>query len=78
MGLQHKPEKAACIITACAALHNFSCLMKEPQPPVTTAALNTTTTAAARRPLYLPPVDDLIDSTSGMQARQLLIQKSFT
>ncbi|XP_050042808.1 putative nuclease HARBI1 [Dermacentor andersoni] len=34
MGLQHKEGNIVLIITACAALHNLGCLLKEPQPPV--------------------------------------------
>ncbi|XP_077504980.1 uncharacterized protein LOC144114854 [Amblyomma americanum] len=83
MGLQHKPKQAAVIITACAALQNFACLMKEPQPPIESAPIQDaplarTSTTAARRPEHLPPVDAVSDSLSGMQARRVLIQKSFT
>ncbi|CAN7945794.1 unnamed protein product, partial [Ixodes hexagonus] len=82
MRLQHKPSNAVRIITACAALHNLGCLRKEPQPPAPPVPPVTPRPHNARRrvrrPVHLPPVDAVEDSLTGMQARELLIQRSFS
>lgn len=82
MRLQHKPHRAVQIITACAALHNLACLRKEPHPPPPPAPPVTPrarrTRRRARRPVHLPPVDAVEDSMTGLQARDLLILRSFS
>lgn len=82
MLLQHKPKRAAQIITACAALQNLGCLRKEPEPPAppprpVPAQARRRNTRRITRPVHLPPVDGVEDSLSGTQARELLIQRSF-
>ncbi|KAL1436913.1 hypothetical protein MTO96_049210 [Rhipicephalus appendiculatus] len=82
MKLQHKPERAARIITACAALHNLALLRGEPEP-LDTPALRASTTRCTRMGRntceeQLPPVNRLDINLSGMRARQLLIDRSFS
>ncbi|KAG0427857.1 hypothetical protein HPB47_025144 [Ixodes persulcatus] len=81
MRLQHKPGCSASIVTVCAALHNPACLRKEPQPPpplpppVRRRVRNTR--RSARRPVHLPPVDAVQDTLTGIQTREIIIEKSF-
>ncbi|KAG0417812.1 hypothetical protein HPB47_005341 [Ixodes persulcatus] len=80
--VQHKPGRSASIVTACAALHNLACLRGEPQPPppppppVRRRVRNNR--RRARRPVHLPPVDAVEDTLTGIQTREIIIEKSFT
>lgn len=81
MELQHQPEKAAMITEVGAVLHDQACVVRDPQPPecLRVARLcSYTTRNSATRPPYMPPVDGQNDSLTGMQARQLLMQRSFS
>uniref|UniRef100_L7LXE6 Secreted peptide n=1 Tax=Rhipicephalus pulchellus TaxID=72859 RepID=L7LXE6_RHIPC len=78
MGMQHKAKNIVLIITACAALHNFACLLREPEPPAQRVPQPSPNSSVSTRTVHLPPVDRLTDSRSGNQARELLIRKSFT
>ncbi|KAL3220998.1 hypothetical protein MRX96_029702 [Rhipicephalus microplus] len=78
MGMQHKAKNIMHIITACAALHNLACLLREPEPPAQTVPQPSPISTVATRTVHLPPVDRLTDSRSENQARDLLIRKSFT
>ncbi|KAL3203874.1 hypothetical protein MRX96_041647 [Rhipicephalus microplus] len=78
MGMQHKAKNIVHIITACAALHNLACLLREPEPPAQRVPQPSPISTVATRTVHLPPVDHLTDSRSGNQAQDLLIRKSFT
>ncbi|KAL3195545.1 hypothetical protein MRX96_045598 [Rhipicephalus microplus] len=78
MGMQHKAKNIVHIITACAALDNLACLLREPEPPAQRVPQPSPISTVATRTVHLPPVDRLTDSHSGNQARDLLIRKSFT
>ncbi|XP_049272472.1 putative nuclease HARBI1 [Rhipicephalus sanguineus] len=82
MKLQHKPERAARVITACAALHNLVLSRGEPEP-LDTPALRASTIRCRRMGRntceeHLPPVKSLGVNLSGMRARQQLIGRSFS
>ncbi|KAH7940689.1 hypothetical protein HPB49_003554 [Dermacentor silvarum] len=79
MKLQHKPQNAARIITACAALHNVALLRQEPEPiglHVPTSRCRRTGRNTCQE--HLPSVNGVGDNIPGMRARQLLIQRSFS
>ncbi|KAL3242029.1 hypothetical protein MRX96_021562 [Rhipicephalus microplus] len=78
VGMQHKAKNIVHIITACAALNNLACLLREPEPPAQRVPQPSPISTVATRTVHLPPVDHLADSHSGNQARDLLIRKSFT
>ncbi|KAH7968022.1 hypothetical protein HPB52_005341 [Rhipicephalus sanguineus] len=56
----------------------FSFNVQEPEPPAQRVPQPSSNITAVNRTVHLPPVDRLNDSYSGMQARDLLIRKSFT
>ncbi|KAH7959862.1 hypothetical protein HPB49_014425 [Dermacentor silvarum] len=79
MKLQHKPQNAARIITACAALHNVALLRREPEPiglHVSTSRCRRTGRNTCQE--HLPSVNGVGDNIPGMRARQLLIQRSLS
>ncbi|CAN7977856.1 unnamed protein product, partial [Ixodes persulcatus] len=81
MRLQHKPGRSASIVTACAALHNLACLRREPQPPPPPpppVRRRVRNRRRARRLVHLPPVDAVEDTLTGIQTREIIIEKSFT
>nr|XP_037288690.1 LOW QUALITY PROTEIN: putative nuclease HARBI1 [Rhipicephalus microplus] len=62
LGIQHKAKNIVHIITACAALHNLACLLREPEPPAQRVSQPSPISTVATRTVHLPPVDRLTDS----------------
>ncbi|XP_050024566.2 putative nuclease HARBI1 [Dermacentor andersoni] len=82
MKLQHKPCSATSIITACAALHNLALSRREPEP-VEPPEHHPSTSRCRRMGRntceeHFPPIDRVAVDVSGMRARQLLIERSFS
>ncbi|KAM7290345.1 putative nuclease HARBI1 [Ixodes scapularis] len=76
MRLQHKPERSAVIITACAALHNLARLRNEPcPPPMPTPPVPP---QRRRRQPHLPQTPDPVDTINGAWKRAQIISRSFT
>ncbi|KAG0444913.1 hypothetical protein HPB47_013230 [Ixodes persulcatus] len=76
-----QPGCSASIVTACAAMHNLACLRREPQPPPPPplpVRRRVRNRRRARRPVHLPPVDAVEDTLTGIQTREIIIEKSFT
>ncbi|KAG0433728.1 hypothetical protein HPB47_019630 [Ixodes persulcatus] len=73
MRLQHKPGRSASIVTACAARHNLACLRREPQPPPPPPLPEEGQATGAPA-----PVDAVEDTLTGIQTREIIIEKSFT
>ncbi|KAM7301071.1 putative nuclease HARBI1 [Ixodes scapularis] len=73
MRLQHKPERSAGIITACAALHNLGRQLLDPCPPA--VPLPPLPKPRRRRPL--PPLPRLPADT-GTNVRNTIIARHFT
>ncbi|KAG0445488.1 hypothetical protein HPB47_014647 [Ixodes persulcatus] len=76
MRLQHKPERSAVIITACAALHNLARLRNDPCPPPMPAP--PVPPQRRRRQPHLPPTPDPVDTINGAWKRAQIISRSFT
>ncbi|KAG0426024.1 hypothetical protein HPB47_026843 [Ixodes persulcatus] len=76
MWLQHKPERSAVIITACAALHNLARLRNEPCPPPMPAP--PVPPQRRQRQPHLPPIPDPVDTINGAWKRAQIISRSFT
>ncbi|KAG0436451.1 hypothetical protein HPB47_017942 [Ixodes persulcatus] len=74
-----QPGRSASIVTACAALHNLACLRREPQPPPPPpppVRRRVRNRRRARRPVHLPPVDAVEDTLTGIQTREIIIEKA--
>ncbi|KAH7931855.1 hypothetical protein HPB49_025829 [Dermacentor silvarum] len=80
MTLQIKTTSVPIVITACAALHNFSHLLREPIPPPPQSQENhdsgspAPTSPAPPRPPAMPPVPD---TASGFRMRERIVTQYF-
>ncbi|CAN7939195.1 unnamed protein product [Ixodes hexagonus] len=73
MRLQHKPERSAAIITACAALHNLGRQLLDPCPPA--VPLPPLPRPRRRRPLQALPQ---LPPATGTNVRSTIIARNFT
>ncbi|KAH7941083.1 hypothetical protein HPB49_009925 [Dermacentor silvarum] len=80
MTLQIKTTSVPIVITACAALHNFGHLLREPTPPPPQSQENhdsgspAPTSPAPPRPPAMPPVPD---TASGFRMRERIVTQYF-
>lgn len=78
MKLQHHPDNAITIITACAALHNLGRKLSDPCPPCQTQSSNLVPRVPPRQCSLPPPPPPPRNTNNGLHARNQLVADYFS